>query len=136
MTDADLLTKKLATIAEYLRRSDARLANPALATDADLQDAFAMGLLVAIQETLDIAFHVSADEGWGVPASNAESFELLAKHGVIEPLLAAELVKVARLRNRITHGYASVEAERLVRESPAGIDALRRFAAALSRWIG
>jgi uncharacterized protein YutE (UPF0331/DUF86 family) len=38
-----------------------------LRKDVDLQDALAMSLLVAIQEAVDIAFHIAADEGWGVP---------------------------------------------------------------------
>lgn len=40
------------------------------------------------------------------------------------------------LRNRLAHGYGSVDVERLWQELPAGLDALDRFAAAIAAWIG
>ena len=42
-----------------------------------------MSLLVAVQNALDIALHMASDEGWGVPASYAESFGILARQGVV-----------------------------------------------------
>ncbi len=44
-----------------------------------------MSLLVAIHEATDIAFQVTGDEGWGIPSSYAEGFEILSRHGVIAP---------------------------------------------------
>lgn len=41
-----------------------------------------------------------------MPASYADSFDVLARHGVIAAPLAAELAAVCALRNRIAHGYA------------------------------
>jgi uncharacterized protein YutE (UPF0331/DUF86 family) len=98
----------------------------------DLQDALCMSLLVAVQEALDIALHMAADEGWGLPASYAESFELLATHKVLEPSTASALSKMAALRNRLAHGYANVDVDRLYNELPAGIAALERFAACVA----
>jgi uncharacterized protein YutE (UPF0331/DUF86 family) len=36
---------------------------------------------------------------------------------------------MAALRNRLAHGYASVDIDRVYNELPAGVDALERFAA-------
>lgn len=91
-----------------------------------------MSLLVAVQEALDIALHMAADEGWGLPASYVESFELLAKHGIMDRSLAIGLSKMAALRSRLAHGYASVDVDRLYGELPAGIEALEQFASCIA----
>jgi uncharacterized protein YutE (UPF0331/DUF86 family) len=41
--------------------------------------------------------------------------------------LAVDLARVAALRNRLAHGYASVDPGRVWAELPAGIAALERF---------
>ena len=137
MTDRAVVLQKLATLRDHLGR--VRRRRPATADafrqDLDLQDAVSLSLLVAIQEAVDIAFHLSADEGWGVPASNAESFEMLSRHGVIDAGLAAEMAAAVGLRNRIVHGYASVDVDRLWNEIPTGLSAMERFVAAIARFV-
>lgn len=134
MTDRDVVFRKLTSLREHVgrmrRRRTAELA--AFRTDVDLQDALSMSLLVAVQDALDIALHVASDEGWGVPASYAGSFDMLSAHGVIDAQLAAGLSRMASLRNRLAHGYASVDVDRIWAEVPAGLDALDQFAAAIA----
>lgn len=134
MIDRDVVMRKLATLGEHVAR--ARRRRPAtiegLRNDEDLQDALAMSVLVALQEAIDVAFHVVIDEGLGMPASNAEAFELLAKNERLSDELAARMGRAAGLRNRIAHGYASVDLERLWAEIPDGLDALERFAAKIA----
>lgn len=88
-----------------------------------------------MQEAVDIALHISSDEGWGIPAPYRESFDLLAKHGVIDATLATAMANSAALRNRIAHGYGTVDLERLWVELPAGIAAFDAFAAAIARYL-
>jgi uncharacterized protein YutE (UPF0331/DUF86 family) len=127
----------LATLAEHVER--ARRRRPAdvqlFRDDVDLQDSLAMSLLVATQEAVDVAFHIATDEGWGVPASYADAFALLARRGVIHGALADELGRVVGVRNRVAHLYGTVDFERLWREIPIGMDALDRFASAVARFL-
>ncbi|MDB4987458.1 MAG: uncharacterized protein JWN04_2636 [Myxococcaceae bacterium] len=111
MTDAEVVIRKLAVLREHALRARRRrpASVDALAADLDLQDALCMSLLVAIQEAIDIAFHVSADEGSGVPSSNVEAFEIIARNGVLSIELAQSMGRAAALRNRIAHGHASVD---------------------------
>jgi hypothetical protein len=51
-----------------------------LSEDHVLRDALALAFMVARQEAIDIACHVVADEGWGIPDSHRAAFELLAAH--------------------------------------------------------
>jgi len=137
VTEAAIVIQKLTTLREHLDRVRRRRpANvEALRADVDIQDALALSLLVAIQEAVDIAFHIAADEGWGVPSSYGEGFEILSRHGVIDAGLARELAAASALRNRIARGYASVDVERLWAEIPTGVSALDRYAAAIARFV-
>lgn len=87
----------------------------------DVQDA------VAAREAGDIAMHVVADEGWGVPGSYAEAFDLVARNGVIEATHARELAAVIAVRSRIAHGDSSLEPGRFWEQLLAGLDLLERF---------
>jgi uncharacterized protein YutE (UPF0331/DUF86 family) len=137
VTDPVLVLHKLATMREHLSR--ARRRRPAspkvLREDVDLQDALSMSLLVAVQEAIDIAFHIATDEQWGVPSSYSDAFAILARNGVLDAALADALAQTVAVRNRIAHGYATIDAERMWSELPAGLDALERFASAIARFL-
>ena len=138
MTEPALVLRKLMLLREHVARARRRRP-PDLATwrgDVDRQDALGMSVFVALQEAIDIAFHIAAEEGFGVPASNAEAFELLGRRGVISSELAVWMSNGAALRNRIAHGYASIDADRLWAELPGGLDALERYAASVAAFLG
>ena len=137
MTDVGLVLHKLQRLREQvdLTRSRRPEMVETLSSDLLLRDALSLALLVAIQAAVDIAYHLAADEGWGVPGSHAAAFGLLADHGVVERELADALTGVARVRNRIAHGYASVDHARLWAELPAGLDALALFAVRVAAWL-
>lgn len=129
VTDVEIISRKLSVLGEYVQRARRRRPSQvdALLDDQDLQDALSLSLLVAVQEAVDIAFHLAAQEGWGIPASNAEAFELLARTGVLSSELSHALASVLSLRNRIEHDYASLDLPRLWAELPAGLDQLERY---------
>jgi uncharacterized protein YutE (UPF0331/DUF86 family) len=137
LTDRELVVRKLAFLSKHLERARRRRAGDldAYKASEDLQDALAMSLMVALQEAVDVAFHIAADEGWGVPGSNAEAFGLLGKHSVLSPELAAKMGTTVRLRNRLAHGYSTLDAERLWAELPEGLAVLTEFGATVSRWL-
>jgi uncharacterized protein YutE (UPF0331/DUF86 family) len=137
MTDPMIVLRKLVTLREHLGRARARRPATAaeLADDTLLQDALAMSLLVAVQEAIDVSFHIAADEGWAMPGSAEEAFEALATHGVLTRDLARALATIARLRNRLAHGYAAVDIERLWTELPAGIATLAAFVEAIAKFV-
>ena len=138
MTDTTLVLTKLTTLREHVQRMERRRSSSMdeFRADVDRQDAFALSLMVALQQAADIALHIAADEGWGIASSYAESFELIARHGVIDPDLGRRMAGVASLRNRVAHGYGGVDFERIWRETPDGAAAMREFAAAVAAYIG
>jgi uncharacterized protein YutE (UPF0331/DUF86 family) len=85
----------------------------------------------AIEACIDAAQHVVADQGLGVPASNADAFRLLADADVIDLDLAAVMAGAVGFRNVLVHGYAEVDDGRVV-DHLAQRDSLRSFVAALT----
>src|SRR5450432_3539730 len=118
MTNVALVTRKLAIVALHLARLRERrpLDVTRFKEDALVQDAVSLGVLVVVQECMDIALHIASDEGWELASTYREAFVVLERHGVIDAALATSLGNAAQLRNRIAHGYASLDAERLWQE--------------------
>lgn len=137
MTNAALVARKLAVLDEHLRRLRDRRPDDAAMLESNLllQDALAMSVLVVVQEAIDIALHIASDEGWELAAKNREAFTVLERHGVIDASLAASLGGAVQLRNRIAHGYASLDVRRLHAELPGGMAAFSSYAAAISAFL-
>lgn len=137
MTNVALVARKLAILNEHLRRLRER--RPAdlssLKANVLLQDASALSILVVVREAMDIALHIASDEGWELASTYRDSFVVLERHGLLEPTLTPALIGAAQLRNRIAHGYASLDVERLWVELPAGIDAFATFAARVAGFL-
>lgn len=137
MTNVALVARKLAILNEHLRRLKDRrpVELSTLVADTLLQDAIAMSLLVVVQEALDISLHIATDEGWELASTYREAFLVLERHGVLEPAVTPSLTGAAQLRNRIAHGYASLDVERLWSELPEGVDAFSVFAARIAVFL-
>jgi uncharacterized protein YutE (UPF0331/DUF86 family) len=93
-------------------------------------------LFLAIQEAIDLAAHWVADEGWGEPDNAGSAFDLLADRGVIPRDTATALRAAAGLRNRIAHGYALLDYDRVHVEARAGIPSIRTFLVAIATAAG
>lgn len=142
MSDPAILLRKLATLREHTARLKRRRppGPDALRDDIDLQDAIAMSLCVSVQSALEVALrvalhgalhgalHVAAEQGAGVPATYADGFRMLADLGWIDGDTARRLAGMAALRNRIAHGYATVDHERIWSELPVRVAALDELA--------
>ena len=96
------------------------------------RDLAAFYLQLAIQECIDLAAHWLADDGLAVPETAAGTFGVLADAQLLTEDHAALLAGCTGMRNRIAHGYAALDAERIRAEAPAGLGALRRFLVAVS----
>jgi uncharacterized protein YutE (UPF0331/DUF86 family) len=137
VTDATLVLAKLTTVREHVDRIERRRRGTfeQFRGDVDRQDALALSLIVALQESADIALHIASDQGWGVPPSYAAAFDLLAERGVIDRDLARRMAAIASLRNRVAHGYGSVDLDRIWREIPDGVATLVAFTGAIAGFI-
>lgn len=131
MVRPDVVLHRILTARERLREAESIFAEISddLLADASRRprDLGMFYLFLAIQECIDIAAHWVADAGWGAPQGAGETFDKLHRHGVIDAEHAGLLRGCVGLRNRIGHGYTSIDPERVQVEFSAGVDALRRF---------
>ena len=134
MVRRDVVAAKLARARAWLNDAASALQSPleTFLSDPKSRDLSLFYLFLAIQECIDLAAHWVADEGGGGPDDAGSAFDLLADRGVIDRETATGLRAAAGLRNRIAHGYALLDYERVHREAGAGFAPLRRFLATIA----
>ena len=138
MVHRDVVAAKVGRARGWLTDCAAAFSEPVgtFVQDRARRDLALFYLFLAMQECIDIAAHWVADEGWGDADEAGSAFDILADHAVISRHTATALRAAAGLRNRIAHGYAMLEHQRIHAEAQGGIPALRTFLAAVSSAAG
>jgi uncharacterized protein YutE (UPF0331/DUF86 family) len=115
MVDKTVLAKKVSAIRDAVARIREVLPDSADAFRADrtAREVVLLNLFVSLQESISLATHWLADEGWDVPQSYGEVFFILAERGVLERDLATRLQAAAGLRNLIAHRYGAIDSDRI-----------------------
>jgi uncharacterized protein YutE (UPF0331/DUF86 family) len=128
---AELLLNKILACRERIERIRRKLPQePASILSDELLEAFlSFNIFLLVQDASDLANHLVAARGLGVPTSQRDAFLALARAGLIDEPTALEMAAAAGLRNRIAHAYGDVDPVRLVQEAPAGLGAVERFLA-------
>lgn len=112
MVDKDVVYEKVKQIQNCLRRIHERThGDPATLHDIDTQDIVVLNLQRAVQSCIDLAAHVIADEGLGLPSELKEHFVLLERAQVIDQPLSECLQKMVGFRNIAVHDYAAINVE-------------------------
>jgi uncharacterized protein YutE (UPF0331/DUF86 family) len=138
MVQRDVVVNKVGRARAWLNDAQSLFEQSPDAFRADVKgrDLALFYLFLAIQECIDLAAHWVADEGWGEPDDAGSAFDLLADRGVIGAESANTLRAAAGLRNRIAHGYALLDYDRVHREAREGIPSLRNFLVAIATTAG
>ena len=126
------LLQRVSDDVAYLR-SRAESDREAIRDDADRLAALKYFFVTAIEGCVDVSQHLCASEGWGPPASNADAFRILARHGVLDRELADHLARAAGFRNILVHGYADVD-DGVVIAQLDRVSHLEAFVVSVSRW--
>ena len=92
-----------------------------------VQDVLLFNLIQAIQNAVDAAVHVLSEEGWGIPGTQSETFELLRDQGVLPPDLTQQLIAMVGFRNRVVHEYEDLDWERVYKIWQQDLGVLDRF---------
>lgn len=96
-------------------------------TDFTRQDAAVLSLLRACEQTIDLANHVVKLKQFGVPASSGDSFNLLARHNVIDTGLSEKLKMMVHFRHTVIHAYQQADLEILKKAVASGVNDLIDF---------
>ena len=127
--DHELLRKRCEEIIDACDRLDhiAEISKDSFLKDQDTRDIASYRLLVAIEASLNICYHVCSKQLTRVPENYAQCFELLGEAGIISVELSSTLQRMARFRNLLVHVYYHVDDEQLYEVISKHIGDLRRF---------
>lgn len=125
-----MVTAKIAVIERCLARiEEVRGERRKDLSLVDVDDITALNLQRSVQAGIDLANHVVASEGYGVPDSTAGAFSLLAERGVIDRDLADRLRRMVGFRNIAIHDYKTIDpaiVEAIVRDHLGDLRSLGR----------
>lgn len=110
MVDPDVVAAKVDVIDRCLARiAEVRGERRAQLSPVDVDDITSLNLQRAVQAGIDLANHVAAREGYGLPDSTAGVFSLLAERGIIGRDLADRLRRMVGFRNIAIHDYKTID---------------------------
>lgn len=78
------------------------------------QDAIAMNLQRACEQSIDLANHTIRVKKLGLPKNSKESFLLLAQNKIIHNELAVNMGKMVGFRNSLVHEYQKFDINMLI----------------------
>ena len=78
------------------------------------QDAIAINLQRACEQSIDLANHIIKSKKLGLPKESRESFQLLAKNEIIPTDLAIKLQKMVSFRNVLVHEYQQLDIKLMI----------------------
>ena len=107
MVKKAVIGRKVDIIEGHLRRIKSLPAHSSeeFKSNTMVQDVLLFNLTQAVQNCIDIVTHIVSDEGWGIPGTQSEMFELLKDKGVISGELVEKLIAMVGFRNRVIHEY-------------------------------
>ena len=129
MVNRSLIRKKLSQIEEHIRRIKnlPQLNYEEFIKNTVVQDVFLFNITQAIQKCVDIALHIVSDEGWGIPSTQREAFEILYEKGIIPQEWLEKFTKMIGFRNRIIHEYEELNLEIVYQVYKSGIEDVEKF---------
>ncbi len=132
MPDRDVVLAKVATIQKCLERiREVTSLDPASLDDINRQDIFVLNLQRAIQASIDLASHIVASEGLGLPETVRDNFALLRDKNVIDPETASKMEKMTGFRNIAIHDYQALNLDILKSILASNLKDLEDFYAAV-----
>lgn len=112
--DKELINRKTVQLERALGRIVGHLGrnSAAFSADYDAQDIVYRNFQIVVQNCVDIASHIIAEENLEIPRTMGESFEVLSRHRIIPAAMAGELRNMTVLRNIIVHDYTRIKIEK------------------------
>jgi len=110
MPDRDVILAKTAIIQRCLKRiKETTKLSPESLEDMDKQDVFVLNLQRAVQAAIDLATHIVATEGLGLPETVKENFEFLLRNGIIPDNINDKMKAMVGFRNIAIHNYQTID---------------------------
>jgi len=91
-------------------------------------------LQTAIEGCVDVAHHICAASGLGIPNDNGEAMTFLHRHGVIDAQVERAMRQAVGLRNVLVHEYIGVDDD-IVLARIADLSDLRAYVRQVIEWM-
>jgi uncharacterized protein YutE (UPF0331/DUF86 family) len=126
----DVVINKVQSIQRCVRRAREEFEADAnnFASNFTVQDACMLNVVRACETAIDLANHVIRVRKLGIPASSADSFELLRAERIIDDALAETMRKMVSFRNTVVHQYTRIDLAIVVAVVKTGLDDVSKFA--------
>ena len=112
MPDRDVVLAKVAAIQKCLRRiKDVTGLDSDRLDEIDAQEIFVLNLQRAIQSAIDLATHIVASEGLGIPDTIWGNFVLLERAKIITKTLSKKMQSMVGFRNIAIHDYQALDVD-------------------------
>lgn len=106
----DVAINKVAIIERCLRRIQEEYQGDFLNLENyTKQDSIILNIQRACEASIDLAMHLVALKGLGIPQSSREAFDLVQQAGIIDSQLAQKLKAMVGFRNIAVHNYQTVD---------------------------
>ena len=110
MPDRDLVLAKVATVDRCLRRIAAVTeSDPSHLDSLDVEDIVVLNLQRATQACIDLAHHLVASLGLGLPTTLRDAFAMLQRGAHLEMELSRRMEAMVGFRNVAVHDYESID---------------------------
>jgi uncharacterized protein YutE (UPF0331/DUF86 family) len=123
------IRRRVRTARAYYRRPAAM----PFADDSFMQDAIGFNISQGVENCIDLANHVVKERKLGIPKESRESFDLLAKAGIIPADMAKKLVGMVGFRNVLIHEYQRLDIAVMVDVIEHRLDDLVAFSTMILR---
>jgi uncharacterized protein YutE (UPF0331/DUF86 family) len=137
MVDRELVLRKIADLEVYGEqlRAYREVTPDEYRRDWRVQRIIERTLQIAIECCVDMASHVIADRRLRVPATYAETYEVLAEAGLLDTPRREAMVRMAGFRNVLVHGYARLDPAMVIGILRNHLDDFAAFRAAVLSWL-
>jgi uncharacterized protein YutE (UPF0331/DUF86 family) len=126
----DIIWNKKASIERCIRQIHAYYALPSEVAFEDnhlIQDAIAINMQRACEQSIDLANYTIRSRKLGLPQESMESFQLLAENRIIPRDLAIRLGNMIGFRNILVHEYQKLDIQLMVEVIEHHLDDLLDF---------
>lgn len=137
MPDKDVVMAKVAIIQRCLKRIRETTDNdPDSLDNIDKQDIFVLNLQRSVQAVIDLATHIVASEGLGLPDTIKDNFRLLLEKKIVDKGLAVKMERMVGFRNIAVHDYQFINEKILKSILSKHLSDLEEFYTAVLAYFG
>ncbi len=137
LVDKILLGRKLALMDTYLGqiREFSKISANEYEKNWKTQRIVERTLQMLIEECVDIANHIIADEGLRLPVGYADTFQVLMENKIIDKKLYGTMEKMAKFRNVVIHQYEKIDPGIVVGILHRNLTDFERYKKAILRYL-